>query len=87
MLSHKKEKIRGKKIGRKCEALESVGPIIELTQFSFSVVINIIQCDECLYLNEMSAGAGGGENREDKKERRGRGGDSEMSAQQERKMI
>lgn len=36
------------------------------------------------YLNEMS---GGGENREDKKERRGRGGDSEMSAQQERKMI
>lgn len=36
------------------------------------------------YLNEMSAGAGGGE---DKKERRGRGGDSEMSAQQERKMI
>lgn len=39
------------------------------------------------YLNEMSAGAGGGENREDKKERRGRGGDSEMSAQQERKII
>lgn len=46
MLSHKKEKIEI--IGRKCEALESVGPIIELTQFSFSVVINIIQCDECL---------------------------------------
>lgn len=46
MLSHKKEKIEI--IGRKCEPLESVGPIIELTQFSFSVVINIIQYDECL---------------------------------------